>query len=166
MRLFLLRHGIAEDAGPNLRDFDRALTEKGRSELTWIARGMRRLKITPDAVLSSPLVRARETADLVAPVLGSSVEVVEALASGARFNAFQRVIEAHLASEALMLVGHEPDLSDTAAALIGAHLGAVVLKKAGLIRIDLFGRAEPRAGQLRWLLAPTQLRLIGGALPE
>ncbi len=162
MRLFLLRHGIAEDGSPSLRDFDRALTERGRAELHWIARGMQNLGVTPDPILSSPLVRARQTAELVAPVLGATFEIAEELSSGADFGALQRLIAAHGAAEALMLVGHEPDLADLAAALVGGRQGTLVLKKAGLIRIDLHGRAEPRAGRLRWLLTPSQLTLIGG----
>lgn len=163
MRLFLLRHGIAEDGGPSLRDFDRALTERGRAELHWIARGMQNLSVGPAPILSSPLVRARQTAELVAPVLGARFDITEELSSGADFGALQRLISAHSNAESLMLVGHEPDLADLAAALVGAHQGALVLKKAGLIRIDLPGRAEPRAGRLRWLLTPSQLKLIGGA---
>jgi phosphohistidine phosphatase len=161
MRLFLLRHGIAEDGSPHLRDFDRALTERGRAELQLIARGMRHLDVAPEPILSSPLLRAKQTAELVAPLLGGTVKLAEELSSGADFGALQRLIGRHSDAEALMLVGHEPGLASLAAALVGAHPGTLVLKKAGLVRIDLDGHAEPRAGQLRWLLTPGQLKLIG-----
>ena len=161
MRLFLLRHGIAEDGSPGRCDFDRALTEEGRAELAPIARGMRRLKVAPDPILTSPLVRARQTAEIVAHVLGSAVEIVDELSSGADFDVFRRLLQRYDVP-ALMLVGHEPDFSGAAAAFVGAELGALVLKKAGLIRIDVQGRPEPGAGRLRWLLTPKQLALIGG----
>ncbi len=98
-------------------------------------------------------------------MIGGNIEIVEELSSGARIDAFQRVLRRYAATEALMLVGHEPDFSEIAAALIGAEPGALVLKKAGLIRIDLDGRPARGAGRLRWLLTPRQLALIGGATP-
>lgn len=163
MQLLLLRHGIAEDGHARLSDFDRALTAKGRAELAHIARGLQRLKIAPDAILSSPLVRARQTAEIVAPVLGREVEIVERLASGADWEDFLPILEQRSASGAHMLVGHEPDLSTLAAVLVGAPAGALVLKKAGLIRVDVDGPAQAGRGRLRWLLTPRQLALLGGA---
>ncbi len=161
MRLFFLRHGIAEDYSSNRRDYDRALTAEGRAELENVARGLRRLKVTPDPILSSPLVRARQTAEVVAPVLGGTIIVEEELSAGATFDAFQRLVRRYPAAEALMVVGHEPDFSEAAAAFIGAEPGALVLKKAGLIRIDLDGHSEAGRGRLRWLLTPGQLTLVG-----
>lgn len=163
MELLLFRHGIAEDAHAGLTDYDRALTPKGRDELARIARGMRRLKLAPDAVLSSPLVRARQTAELVAPVLGREVEIVEALASGADWEDFAQVIEQRSSNASLMLVGHEPDLSMVAALLIGAPETILTLKKAGLIRISLAGPVRLGGGDLRWLLTPHHLALLGDA---
>ena len=161
MRLFFLRHGIAEDQSNSLRDFDRALTAEGRAELENVARGLRRLKVTPDPILVSPLVRARQTAEVVAPVLGGSIMIEEELSPGATFDAFQRLVGRYRTAEALMVVGHEPDFSSAAAAFVGAEPGALALKKAGLIRIDLDRRPEAGHGRLRWLLTPGQLALIG-----
>ena len=165
MRLFLLRHGIAETTSKSLRDFDRALTAEGRAELEQIARGLHRLKVRPDPILTSPLVRARQTAEAVAPVLGGTLEIVEDLSAGAAFEDFQRLLRRYRGAQALMLVGHEPDFSQAAAALVGAAPGALVLKKAGLIRVDLDGAPELGRGRLRWLLTPRQLALIGRAAP-
>jgi phosphohistidine phosphatase len=162
MRLFLLRHGIAEPASGDMADFDRPLTAEGHVELEVIARGLLRLRMRPDRILSSPLVRARQTAEIVGPVLGVTVELADELSSGALFDDFQRLLRRHSSTTSLLLVGHEPDFSDTAATLIGAHDGSLTLKKAGLIRIDLDSRAEPGRGRLRWLLTPGQLTLIGG----
>ena len=161
MRLFLLRHGIAEPGTSQLRDFDRALTPEGRAELDIIGHALRRLDVAPRLILTSPLVRARETAELVASVLGATVEIADQLSSGATFDQFLDLLRRFAAADALMLVGHEPDFSAAAARWIGAHGDALVLKKAGLIRIDLDGRNPGKHGWLRWLLTPRQLRLIG-----
>ena len=163
MRLFFLRHGVAVPGSSRLNDFDRPLTEDGRTELAAVAQGLRRLKLKGVPILSSPLVRARETSDIVAPILNSTVEIVDDLRSGAPFEAFQNLINRSLARECVLFVGHEPDFSDAASALIGAPGGTVVLKKAGALRIDISGRAERGAGRLRWLLTPNQLVLMGGA---
>ena len=163
MQLFLLRHGIAEDRRAGGTDFDRALTAEGRAQLARVARGLRRLKVAPAAILSSPLVRARQTAEIVAPVLGRDVEIVDQLAAGVRFEEMLHVIEDRDDAGSLMLVGHEPDLSTAAALLVGAPEDALVLKKVGLIRVDLHGPPAAGSGQLRWLLTPSQLALIGDA---
>ncbi len=163
MQLFLLRHVIAEDGRGGGTDFDRALTAEGRAQLARVGRGLHRLKVAPAAILSSPLVRARQTAEIVAPVLGREVEIVDRLAAGVRFEEMLRVIEDRDDAGSLMLVGHEPDLSTAAALLLGAPEDALVLKKAGLIRVDLHGPPTAGSGQLRWLLAPSQLALIGDA---
>jgi phosphohistidine phosphatase len=146
-----------------MRDFDRALTSEGRAQLDDIARALRRLKLAPHPLLSSPLVRARQTAEAVAPALGATVEIAEELQSGATLEAFLRLMRRYGGAEAIMFVGHEPDLSETAAALIGAGPNALTLKKAGLIRVDIDARLEPGRGRLRWLLTPHQLVLIGSA---
>jgi len=163
MRLFFLRHGIAEPGHTGLRDFDRRLTPEGEAELEAVARGLRRLKVVPNPLLSSPLLRARQTAEAVAPVLGATVEIVDELQSGAMFEAFGSLARRYSGADCIMFVGHEPDLSETAATLIGAEDNAITLKKAGLIRVDLSGRFERGRGRLRWLLTAHQLSLIGGA---
>ena len=166
MRLFFLRHGEAVPGSSYLSDFDRPLTEDGRVELEGVTRGLRRLKLSRIAIRSSPLVRARETAEIVAPLLDSTFEIVESLRSGATFDAFQSVISHNRASEALMFIGHEPDFSDAVGTLLGTSGEALVLKKAGALRIDIHGRPEQGKGRLRWLLTPAQLVLIGGAQPS
>ncbi len=163
MQLFVWRHGIAQDGRAGGTDFARALTAEGRDDLDRIARGLHRLKVAPAAILSSPLVRARQTAEIVAPVLGRQVDIVDRLAAGVSFEEMLRMIEEWSSAGSLMLVGHEPDLSTAAALLMGAPENALVLKKAGLIRVDLHGPPAAGGGQLRWLLAPSQLTLIGNA---
>ncbi len=165
MRLFFLRHGAAAPGSSRLNDFDRPLTEDGRTELAAVAEGLLRLKLRGVPILSSPLVRARETSEVVAPILNSTVEIVDELRSGASFEVFQNLVNRSPGRENVMFVGHEPDFSDAASALLGAEGETIVLKKAGALRIDISGRVGRGAGRLRWLLTPSQLVLIGGATP-
>ena len=159
MRLFILRHGIAEDAGGTIGEYDRALTEEGRVQLQQITQAMQRLGIKPDIVLTSPLVRARQTADIVASALGSTVESADELQPGCTLDSVQRLLRRY-AHETIMIVGHEPDLSSLAARLINADERGIVLKKAGLIRIEIDGRPQAGRGRLSALLTPKMLLLM------
>lgn len=160
MKLFFLRHGIAEDAHGTLTDYDRALTDEGRTQLATIAQALLRLGIKPELILTSPLVRARQTAEIVAPVLGSPVTVADELQTGCILEDLQRLLQHHQ-HETIMLVGHEPDFSSMAARLINADERGIVLKKAGLIRVEIQGRPQAGRGTLSALLTPKMLTMIG-----
>ena len=156
MELYFLRHGIAADAGPTgLGDADRPLTKEGIAKMQAGARGMRRLGLRLDALLSSPLVRAHETAAIVARVFGLELQLAEKLAPGCDLAQLFALLGEYRAAERLMLVGHEPDFSS----LIGALTGGsnVLMKKGGLARVDI-ERLEQGIGTLAWLLPPRVLR--------
>lgn len=159
MNLYFLRHGIAEDAHGAMRDADRALTGDGREQLADIARTLGRLGVKPDLILSSPLVRARQTAEIVAPVLGSPMEIADELQPGCTLDDLQRVL-GPFSRESIMLVGHEPDLSSMAARLINADEQGIVLKKAGLICVNVDGITRRARGRLTALLTPKMLQLM------
>ncbi len=159
MKLFFLRHGIAEDAHNGMHDADRALTDEGRRQLEQIAQALARIDIRPDVILSSPLTRARQTAEIVAPVLGSPVEIADELRPGCILDDLQRLVHRY-PHDTIMLVGHEPDFSSMAARLINADERGIALKKAGLIRIEVDGSLRPGRGRLTALLTPKLLRLI------
>lgn len=160
MRLFFLRHGIAESGGGKL-DAERELTEEGRSKLLVIGRALQRLGVNPDVVLTSPLARALQTAEIVAPMLGSSVEQAEDLSPGCMLDDLQRLLERY-SHETIMVVGHEPDFSSMAARLINADERGILLKKAGLIRIETDGRPREGRGRLTALLTPKMMMLMAG----
>ena len=162
VELLLLRHGIAEERCPERVDGERALTAVGRSRTRAVAERLVQLGLGCDQLVTSPLVRARQTAEigLAAGLLveGSpSLRVDAALAPGGDplplVAEFQRAAPAQNRLQRLALVGHEPDLGALAAQLIGAPEGAIVLKKAG-IALLLLG---PGRGQLKLLMAPRQL---------
>jgi phosphohistidine phosphatase len=162
VELLLLRHGIAEERCPERVDGERALTAVGRSRTRAVAERLVQLGLGCDQLVTSPLVRARQTADIALAagllVEGSpSLRVDAALAPGGDplplVAEFQRAAPAQNRLQRLALVGHEPDLGALAAQLIGAPEGAIVLKKAG-IALLLLG---PGRGQLKLLMAPRQL---------
>ena len=156
MELYFLRHGIAADVGPaGLGDAGRPLTKEGIAKMQAGARGMRRLGLRLDVLLSSPLVRARETAAIVAREFGLELQLAEKLAPGCDMAQLFALLGEYRAVEQVMLVGHEPDFST----LIGALTGGshVLMKKGGLGCVDI-ERLEQGAGTLTWLLPPRVLR--------
>lgn len=164
MRLFFLRHGIAEDTHGTIMDYDRALTEEGRSQLHQSARALQRLGVKPDVILTSPLIRAAQTAEIVAPILGARVETANELQPGCVLDDLQRLLRRYN-HETIMIVGHEPDFSSMAARLINADERGIALKKGGLIRIEIDGRPQPGRGRLSALLTPKMLLLMAEQPP-
>jgi len=156
--LLLLRHGIAEEPRAGLADGDRALTGRGRSRTRAVLERLLALGLSADGLLSSPLLRARQTAEIAveagwAPELSLAAELAP---EGAALACLPRWCEA-CPGESLALVGHEPDLSGLAASLIGAPAGRLDLRKAGLIQLRLTGAAAAGEAVLVSLLRPALL---------
>jgi phosphohistidine phosphatase len=153
--LLLLRHGIAEERGGPTPEVQRALTPAGVRRTQAVVERLVALGLQADELLSSPLLRARQTAEIaVAAGMAGALLLEQALAPGGDP---LPLIQASRA-ERLLLVGHEPDLGDLACRLLGAPAGAVSLKKAGLAVI----RLQPVAS-LRLLLAPGVLLAAASA---
>lgn len=159
--LLLLRHGIAEERRADLADADRALTDRGRSRSRAVLERLVTLGLTADRLLSSPLLRARQTAEIAvatgwAPRLTLAAELAPSAAALERLPAWLDAAAAD-GCRRLALVGHEPDLSSLAAALIGAPATALELRKAGLIQLQLPQGATPGSAGLVALLRPALL---------
>ena len=168
MNLYLLRHGLAVEPGtPGFaHDADRPLTRKGERKLRSIAAAMRAMELNFDHILSSPYVRARRTAEIVAQILGQSrkLKFSQALTPGA--NARQLVQELHdLAPppEEILLVGHEPYLSQLVSLLVSGDSDCLIaLKKGGLCKLSVTNSLRAgRCGEVQWLLTPKQMALMG-----
>lgn len=158
MQLYFLRHGRAVDPESwTGADFDRPLTKDGSERMAREAKTIARLVDDLDRILTSPLVRARQTADIVADELSLEDRVVEDERLGAGFDLenLRAILSDHNDGSVLMLVGHEPGMSATVSALIGG--GSVEMKKGGLARVDL-SNAEAQRGTLAWLTPPKVLR--------
>lgn len=144
--IYLLRHGEAEDRDPASDDASRRLTEKGERQARDAGRALAGLGVEIDACLTSPKVRARETARIACEALGIEVEETEAL-SGGPFDA----LELAAGRGDVLLVGHEPDFSAAVGRLTGAN---VKLKKGGIAVVD--------GSTLVALWRPKELRRIAG----
>ncbi len=158
--LYLIRHGIAEergDAWPD--DTKRPLTEDGIARLTKAARGLTQLGVMLDVVLTSPLVRTKQTAEIIARELESLPQIVQAesLAPGGSYSALLGDLEKQARRERIGLVGHEPGIGELAAKLIGTK-HAIEFKKGAVCRIDVDALPPSGPGDLRWFLTPRMLR--------
>jgi phosphohistidine phosphatase len=168
LRIYLLRHAIAatRDARRYPDDFHRPLTREGRRRMASAALGLKAIGVRADVVLSSPLTRARETARIVArsfrprPV----VRLLRPLAPGGRTAEILQGLATLSKCPALMLVGHEPDLSRLAAELLlPGHVDLPIeFKKGGLCRIDFEREPRPGEGRLVFHLPPRILRRLAG----
>jgi phosphohistidine phosphatase len=154
-RVYLLRHGDAGDKREwSGDDAQRPLSEIGEQRSHVCAEYFAKTGIAPSRVLTSPLVRARQTADILAATLGRETLVAEDSRLGPAFdmNAFREILAENVLEESLLLVGHDPSFSRVIAATIGG--GTIVLKKGGLVRLDIDDIRKPR-GSLVWLASPS-----------
>jgi phosphohistidine phosphatase SixA len=160
MRLLLLRHGVAQDAGPETgwSDEPRALTPDGRARMERAARGMAALGVRADAIVTSPLTRCRQTAEIVAAAIGGAPRDDARLRPGADLDAVADLLLEHPDAGAVLLCGHQPDLSDLVGDLTGG--GRAEFRKGTLAVLDLEA-ARPRGGRLRALYPPSALRALG-----
>ena len=154
MILYFVRHGDAGHHSATADDDDRRLSEAGVAALKAAAPLLRRLNLRPDLVLSSPLPRALETAELVMEGLGIDGEPVpdDRLRPGADWGDLARGMAAHPEARRVMFVGHEPDLSSAMRLLTGA--ASVRMRKGGIGCVEFPGVPEPGGGELAWLLDP------------
>ena len=164
MQLVLIRHAHAEERALFKRDRTRALTEDGRRRMRKAARGLHALLPALTQVVTSPLIRARQTAEIIAAVFGD-IEVVTlpALSPGAAPRAVLAWLRAQPADATLALVGHEPDLGQLAGWLLSAKpSGFVQFKKGAAALIEFIDAPVAGKGTLAWLLTAAQLAELKG----
>jgi len=155
LRVYVLRHGIAEDAPPGGSDADRALTQEGKQKLRRVLERARDSGVDPGLILTSPLKRAVETAEIAATVLRVGSELVRTntlLPAGSPERVWKE-IRAHKVEE-LLIAGHEPLLSGVVAYLLGSPAVQVNMKKAALVSIELETAHPQPGGALNWMLTP------------
>jgi phosphohistidine phosphatase len=168
MKIVIVRHGIAmerEDWAAQSEDDDlRPLTSEGEKRMRRAARGIEAVLKGADVVATSPLTRARQTAQIVADGLGvASLTEVTALAPGAGAEAVVAWLQSQDAEATVVLVGHEPDLSELVAWLTTAsHQAFMPLKKGSACLLEAEGRPDAGSFLLRWALTPAQLRDLAG----
>lgn len=165
MRVYFIRHGIAVPRGAPgvLDDASRELTRQGTARMRKQARGLVRLKLDLDRIWTSPYVRARQTAEILAAELGLADEprILPALAPGGSPDEVFEALAGNGALNGVALVGHEPDLSETASRVLsGTGTSVLRLKKGGVACVEIEQPSRPLRGELCWLLTPRQLRSL------
>lgn len=162
MDVFFLRHGEAGNrvAIPS-KDVERALTESGKEEIEEIAESFERMDLEFNKIVSSPLARARETAEIVANAQKKSGKVElwdELRPEGNRLDLYRKLSRLRQDADVL-LVGHEPYLSNVIGEIISGSLASKIkIKKGGLARVQITSFAPKPTGDLWWLLTPRQLK--------
>jgi phosphohistidine phosphatase len=153
IELHLLRHAHAGDPMKwKGSDFDRPLSAKGRAQAERLGGLLAQVGFETDAILTSPKVRARETAELVADRLGVGVVPEDRLAETVTLADLEEILTAAGDPSRPMIVGHDPDFSELLALLVGA--AEISMRKGAIARVDLGRPIEPASGILRWLLPP------------
>jgi len=156
MQLYLVRHGIAVDGGEAIPDGSRGLTDKGRRRFHKTARAFGKLGHRLDLILTSPLVRAVQTAEILAGATKhGEVAVLEELDPKFDVASLRAAVAKRAGkSGAIALVGHEPQLSLALAALSGASPADIVLKKGAIVRVDASKLSDTKPVDVRWWLKP------------
>ena len=170
MELFVIRHAIAEPLGKEnqFSDEKRVLTIEGRKRMGEIARGLVKLGVEFDLILTSPLARAVETAEIIAAASGLSkkdIKLSENLAPGAAAENLFAEIKGYAGAEAVALVGHQPDLGSMISRIIQTDGGGflIQLKKGGVCCVNVSETVPTLRGEMMWLLTPRQLRVLSKA---
>ena len=153
MEICFFRHGEAEPAGVTATDAERQLTETGRDDTRLVAETLTQAGLVFEHLFSSPLIRARQTAEILSEVFGLSVEVAERLRPGCGLGDIQQLL-AGRPSARFLLVGHEPDFGRIASQLIGGVRIRLATSGIACVQTD---RLEPGAGRLMWLVTPEVL---------
>jgi phosphohistidine phosphatase len=160
--LYLIRHGIAEERGEAWPDdAKRPLTDEGTARVRKSARGLARIGVAFDTILTSPLVRTRQTADAVASAFEVRPQIVaaESLAPGGTYQAVLAELEKHTRRSRIALVGHEPGIGELASRLSGSR-HPLEFKKGAACRIDVDALPPTGPGTLRWFLTPRIMRSL------
>jgi phosphohistidine phosphatase len=161
MQLLIIRHAIAVERGtPGMPDEERPLTPEGEAKFREAAKGLARLVDRPDALLTSPWLRARQTAAIAAAAWGQ-IELKETAAlAGGSFDEQAAVLDRYPDDATVAVVGHEPWVSELLARLLGSrHDDRVTFKKGGAALVDVPGRLAD-GGSLAWFLPPKVLRRL------
>jgi len=162
VEIYLIRHAIAEERGEKWPDdTKRPLSADGIARMRKAAKGLERLGVHFDVVLTSPLVRTRQTADIVASAYEHRPPIVlaESLAPEGEYADVLADLQKHAKRSRIAAVGHEPNIGELAARLAGSR-HRFAFRKGAVCRIDLASLPPSRPGTLRWFLPPGVLRAI------
>jgi phosphohistidine phosphatase len=163
IELYLVRHAVAAERGPNYPDDrERPLTSEGIARFKQVVEGLKAFDVKLELVLTSPLLRASHTAELLVAGIGGKprLDTLEALQPGGRqTHVLEAIAKYSKRTKRIAIVGHEPDLGELTARLLRAR-GTFEFKKGAVCCLELDGAMPTGPGTLRWLLPPRGLRKI------
>jgi len=163
MLLYLMRHGLAEEPTPKGDDAARKLTEQGAEKIRKAAAGMNASGLVLKSILTSPITRAMETAQIVADEMsGPKPRTIAELSTGASPAGVLEALSKPRLPESVLVVGHEPTLSRVASLLLteSSEALSIRLKQGGVIALEFPDRIGKGAAQLRWMMTQRQLRQL------
>jgi phosphohistidine phosphatase len=163
MVVYILRHAIAvERETASYPNDDRPLTEEGKEKMSKAAKGIAKLVDDIDVILTSPLVRAHDTATIVARALDAEqkLELCKELAPGSSLKNLLSSLSKYKGLKSIMVVGHQPDLGYLASAFLGSNESIVEFKKGAFCAIEVSTLSPKGKGTLLWHLQPKQLRAL------
>jgi phosphohistidine phosphatase len=154
--LYILRHGIAQPRKEGRPDAGRTLTREGRAKLSLVLGRARQAKVAPSVILTSPFVRAVQTAEMAAEALAPKARIIhtDALIPGSSPSAVYDEIRKYQTKGPVLIAGHEPLLGETLSFLAGVDHGIVDLKKGALACLDLDSKQKAPRAVLLWLMTP------------
>jgi phosphohistidine phosphatase len=160
MELYLLRHGIAEDGAPGQPDSDRELTAEGRKKLKSVLKVAAEAGVAPQLIITSPLKRALQTAEIAAEALGYQGQIMrsDSLVPDSRPETVWEELRLHGDARQVVLTGHEPLFSAMTAYLLNTPELRFEFKKGAIVRIDLLSFGGRPHGILQWILTPKLAR--------
>ncbi len=153
MNLYLVRHADSEKTAPGKRDKDRRLTREGREKISAAANRWKYLLSKPDFICTSPYIRAIETAEIIAKALDFDKEIIKdsVLSSGSLTKDLITLVNS-LDGEEILIVGHQPDLSEHVSGFISSGGAFVEFKKASIAKISFNGKVKLSKGYLEFLI--------------
>ncbi|HEY9730606.1 MAG TPA: phosphohistidine phosphatase SixA [Drouetiella sp.] len=165
MKVYLVRHGIAQErlGGAVLNDSQRPLTDEGRAEMKQVAHALKRLNVKPDVIVCSPLVRARQTAEIIRDGLNFSDElkITDTLAPGGSPGSVFKYLKQFATAEEIFLVGHEPDVGMLVSSMLWAAKDVhFPFKKGAVCRVDVYDFPPTSPGVLKWFMTPKIAKLV------
>jgi|LakMenE18May11ns_1017448.scaffolds.fasta_scaffold9256637_1 phosphohistidine phosphatase len=165
MKVYLVRHGIAQErlGGAVLNDSQRPLTDEGKAEMKQVAHALKRLNVKPDIIVSSPLVRARQTAEIIRDGLNfaDELKITDTLAPGGSPGSVWKYLKQFAHVDELFLVGHEPDVGMLVANMLWAAQDVhFPFKKGAVCRVDVYDLPSTSPGVLKWFMTPKIAKLM------
>lgn len=161
LELYMIRHGFADEPLEDEKmDEERPLKKKGKEQIQDVSKGLKAQKTRFDVVFSSPLLRAKETAEIVNEFCGKSqeVEITDLLRPESSYNALIKFLNTFKSNKTVAIVGHEPFLSGFASYCLSKSKRSLIhLKKGGVLMLEIDEVIKPGHCLLSWLMEPTQI---------